>query len=97
VKQVFAATGDFRKDGPSEITIGDSLVMISNAGLRDSLTAFLYAYGCDTDETYRRALDAGAMSLESPQDTPHGDRCRMVKDRWGDWHIVTRRPCWRTD
>ena len=35
--------------------------------------AFLYLYVEDAD-AHRRAVDAGARSLEAPLDTPHGDR-----------------------
>lgn len=34
VRQVFGATGDYRPDRPSVIKIGDSVVMISNPGIR---------------------------------------------------------------
>ena len=36
--------------------------------------AFLYIYVDDADGTYRRALAAGAVSIEEPWDTPYGDR-----------------------
>ena len=32
----------------------------------------------------RRALDAGAVSLEAPLDTPYGDRRAMVQDAFGN-------------
>jgi PhnB protein len=69
--------------------------MVSNVGLREPMPAFLYVYVDDIDATYRRALDAGAMSLEEPQDLPYGDRRGMVKDRWGNiWQIATHKRDW---
>ncbi len=72
------------------VIIGDSMVMISDAGVRNPMTAFLYIYVDDTDAAYLRALDAGTRSLEAPFDTPYGDRRCMVEDRWGNtWQIAT--------
>jgi PhnB protein len=90
VKQVFGATGDYQADRPAVMNIGDSVVMISDAGIRDPMPAFLYVYVADIDEVYRRALQAGARSLEEPVATPYGDRRGMVEDRWGNtWQIAT--------
>jgi len=90
LKQVFGATGDYRPDLPTVIKIGDSMVMVSNAEIRKPMPAFLYVYVDDTDETYRRALRAGASSLEEPSDMPYGDRRAMVEDEWGNiWQIAT--------
>ena len=45
----------------------------------------------DTDETYRRALNAGATSETEPEDRFYGDRNGGVKDPFGNiWWIVTR-------
>jgi uncharacterized glyoxalase superfamily protein PhnB len=91
LRQVFGATGKYRQFLPSRIRIGDSMVMISNVGIRNAVTAFLYVYVDDADATYRRALDAGARSLEEPFDTPYGDRRCMVEDKWGNtWQIATQ-------
>src|SRR5262245_8888089 len=90
VKQVFEATGEYRQGLPSQVTIGDSIVIISDAGSRSPMRAFLYVYVNDADATYRRAVEAGARSLEEPFDTPYGDRRGMVEDRWGNtWQIAT--------
>ncbi len=92
VKRVFGATGDYQSARPSEIRIGDSMLMISDAGLRDATPAFLYVYVHDTDATYRLAMQEGARSIEEPLETPYGDRRCMVEDRWGNtWQIATRR------
>jgi len=90
---VFHAQGDFRMAVPSEIRIGDSIVMVSGGdGLRDPMPAFLYVYVDDSDAAYRRALLAGATSLEEPADIPYGDRRAMVRDRWGNtWQIATHK------
>jgi uncharacterized glyoxalase superfamily protein PhnB len=81
LRQVFGATGDYRPDRPSVIKIGDSSAMISDAGIRNAMTAFLYVYVNDADATYLRALDAGARSLEEPFDTPYGDRRCMIEEK----------------
>src|SRR6266545_277336 len=84
LRQVFGATGEYRQALPSEIRIGDSMVMISDAGIRNAMAAFLYVYVNDADATYQRALNAGARSLEEPFDAPYGDRRCMVEDKWGN-------------
>jgi uncharacterized glyoxalase superfamily protein PhnB len=90
LKEVFDATGEYRQDSPAIVKIGDSQIMISDAGIRNPMTAFLYVYVSDTDATYRRALAAGARSLEEPSDMFYGDRRCMVEDRWGNtWQIAT--------
>ena len=92
LRQAFGAAGDFRADRPSVIRIGDSLVMVSSVGPREATAAFLYLYVDDIDQTYLRALEAGAVSLEEPQDVPYGDRRGMVKDPCGNiWQIATHK------
>ena len=71
LRTVFGATGTVEPGRPAEIVIGDSLVMVSPSVERDPFQAFLYAYVYvdDADQAYRRALDAGAVSLEDPLET----------------------------
>jgi uncharacterized glyoxalase superfamily protein PhnB len=90
---VFHAYGKARPNAPTELRIGDSLILISEGGgLRESMPAFLYVYVEDTDATYTRAITAGAVSLEPPSEMHHGDRRAMVKDPWGNlWQIATHR------
>ena len=90
LKAAFDASGDFSSAKPSLMRIGDSIVMVSGSGPRDTTHAFLALYVDDADATYRRALAAGATSLEEPGDTPWGDRRAMVRDAFGnDWQIAT--------
>jgi len=92
LRQAFDATGDLQTERPSVIRIGDSLVMISSVGPREPMPAFLYVYVDDIDTTYQRALEAGAVSLEEPLDTPYGDRRGMVQDPCGNiWQIATHK------
>jgi uncharacterized glyoxalase superfamily protein PhnB len=93
LRLTFGATGDLHTDRPSVMRIGDSVLMVSAVGPRPVTPAFLYVYVEDADATYRRALQAGARSLEEPIDTPYGDRRGMVEDRWNNvWQIATFRP-----
>jgi uncharacterized glyoxalase superfamily protein PhnB len=87
---VFDATGDYHAERPTELRIGESMLMISGSSDRDVMPAFLYVYVEDTDATYRRAVDAGATSIEDPRETPYGDRRAMIRDSWGNtWQIAT--------
>jgi PhnB protein len=84
LRAVFGATGEVHLGRPAEIRIGDSLVMVSPTDEREQFPAFLYVYVDDADITYRRALEAGAVSLEEPLNTPYGDRRAMVRDPFGN-------------
>lgn len=91
LRRVFGATaGRYRESRPSEVRIGDSIVMVTESDVRKPMPAFLYVYVADVERTYRRALGAGARSIEEPMDLPYGDRRCMIEDRWGNtWQIAT--------
>lgn len=91
LRATFGAVGETNAGRPAEIRIGDSLVMVSGAGEREVFPAFLYVYVDDADTTYRRALAAGATSMEKPVDTPYGDRRAMVRDPFGNVYQVATR------
>jgi PhnB protein len=91
LRAVFDATGEVRSGSPSEIRIGDSLVMVSSADERELFPAFLYVYVNDAEGTYRRAIAAGAVSIEEPRDTPYGDRRAMVSDASGNVFQIAHR------
>ena len=84
LRAVFDAAGEVAVGRPAELRIGDSLVMVSEAGARDAFPAFLYVYVDDADAVYQRAVAAGARTLEAPLDTPYGDRRAMVRDPFGN-------------
>lgn len=81
----------------SEVRIGNSVIMIGGgtAANRGNLLSALHVYVEDCDATYRRALDAGAVTLMGaagePADRPYGERSAFVRDTFGNyWYIATR-------
>ncbi|GJM12632.1 MAG: glyoxalase [Pseudohongiella sp.] len=89
LKTVFEAEGDYRQSRPSELRIGDSMIMVSDFEARGSYAACLYVYVADVEQTFNRAVAAGSDVIEAPLDTPYGDRRAVVKDRWGNmWQIA---------
>ena len=91
LRATFDAVGEVEVGRPAEVRIGDSVVMVTPADERELFPAFLYVYVDDADLVYRRALDAGAVSLEAPLDTPYGDRRAMVRDPFGNVFQIAHR------
>jgi PhnB protein len=66
----------------AEITIGDSLLMLGQAGGPwKPRPAALYLWIDDVDATYTSALRAGATSESEPEDKPYGHRNAGVIDQ----------------
>ena len=83
---------DRRPDGTvmhAEIRIGDSLVMLGQAGGPwGPKPASLYLWVPDVDAKYAKALAAGATSESAPDDKPYGHRNGGVIDPNGvTWWI----------
>jgi PhnB protein len=91
LRAVFGAVGELRPSAPAEIRIGDSVILVSDGdGVREPMPTFLYVYVDHADEVYRRAIAAGAESIEAPADMHYGDRRATVRDRWANvWQIAT--------
>ncbi len=75
----------------AEIEIGDSKIMLGGAcGEHKEMPAMLYIYTKDVDETYSKALKAGAEKIEPVKDQFYGDRSGGVLDSNGmKWWIAT--------
>jgi PhnB protein len=75
----------------AEMKIGDSLVMLGQAGDQfKALNAALYLWVDDVDEIYSRALAAGAASQGAPENKPYGQRMAGVIDPSGNtWWIAS--------
>jgi PhnB protein len=87
-----------RHDTPSgepaymTVRIGDSVfsVMRPLEGGQPTHSAF-YVYVADVDLVHRRAVDAGARSVQEPGDVVHGDRMATLIDPFGNqWTIASR-------
>ena len=96
-KSAFGAEERFRMAAPdgsighAEVMIGDSIVMLADAGEEwPARPAFIYLYVEDCDAMYERALAAGATSVREPADQFYGDRNATVRDSVGNtWGIAT--------
>jgi uncharacterized glyoxalase superfamily protein PhnB len=73
------------------IRIGNATLEIDEAhGEFQPMPCVLHVYVPDTDAVYAQVIEAGATSIEVPQDKPYGDRSAGVKDAWGNsWFIAT--------
>ena len=94
LQRVFGATGEVQAGRPAEMAIDESRILVSDGeGVRSATRAFLYVYVPDVDDVYRRAVEAGAKTIEAPASTPYGDRRATLEDRWGNtWQVATRSP-----
>lgn len=75
----------------AEMKVGDSMLMLAEAGAEWKPTkTMLHLYVEAADETYQKALDAGAEMVREPVDQFYGDRNATVKDAFGNiWGIST--------
>ena len=97
VRQAFGAQERMRMPGPNgtighaEVTIGDSVVMLADAGGENPArpgTIHVYVENCDA--TYANAMAAGATSAREPRTEFYGDRMAGVDDPVGNrWWIAT--------
>ncbi len=94
--KAFGAQEIFRFPGPNgtighaEMKIGDSVIMIADAGRYPPRPANLVLYVPNVDEVYRKAIAAGATSEREPADQFYGDRSAGVIDTGGNhWWMAT--------
>jgi uncharacterized glyoxalase superfamily protein PhnB len=98
LEQVFGATELRRFPDPSgkvmhaEVRIADTVVMLGDGGEGwPPQPAHVHVYVSDVDEVYRRALAAGATSVQEPVKKEDEDKRGGVKDAGGTtWWIATR-------
>ena len=98
LKATFDAEALRRHDSPdgsimhAEVRIDDTVVMLSDgAASFPPFPVHLHVYVPDVDATYRRALDAGGISVQEPMQKGDPDRRGGVKDPAGNtWWIATQ-------
>jgi PhnB protein len=76
----------------AEVRVGDSLVMVHESpDHRKPKPSTLYLYVGDVDATYKRAIEAGGLSVTEPTNMYYGDRVACVRDvSENDWWIAAR-------
>ena len=106
--KAFGAAEMVRMPGPegrimhAEVKIGDSMVMLADenpdrgavaptpGSLARSMSIMFYTD--DVDATFKRALDLGASSIQTPTDMFWGDRMANLMDPFGhQWAIATHK------
>jgi len=72
----------------AEVRLGDAVLQMGEGGVDPRPVSF-YLYVSDVDALYRRALDAGARSVQEPTVRPYGERVAAVEDADGtQWWIA---------
>jgi PhnB protein len=96
MKQAFAAEEMAIHRGPegsivhAKIRVGGSVVEMGEAhGEWGPMPTMFYVYVDDVDAWYRRALAAGATSMEAPALQPYGERRAAVRDAFDNqWYLA---------
>ncbi len=76
----------------AEVRIDDTVVMLADGGDGwPPVPSYVHVYVSDVDATYRRALEAGATSVQEPVKKEDEDRRGGVRDAGGTtWWIATK-------
>ena len=99
LKQVFDARELRRFPDPfgklmhAEVSIEDSVIMLADPAPPEwpAYSANVHIYVRDVDATYRKALDAGAISVQEPLRKEDEDKRGGVRDPGGTtWWIATK-------
>ena len=87
------------KIGHAELEIGDSVVMLADehpemdaVGPKSvgGTPVTIHVYVEDVDDTFKRAIDAGAKELRGVEDQFYGDRSGQFEDPFGHkWSVAT--------
>ncbi len=99
LKRVFGAIelrrfpGDNGRLMHAEVRIEDTVLMLADPLPPDwpAIASHVHIYVEDVDATYRKALDAGAVSVQAPVRKQDEDKRGGVKDAGGTtWWIATK-------
>ncbi len=88
LKRAFAAEemAVFEESGRvvhAAVRIGDAILEMGEAREVQSMPSSFFLYVEDCDAWYRRAVAAGATSIEEPTDKPYGHRTAVILDPFG--------------
>lgn len=89
--EVVESTTNGSKGRHVEMRLADSILVVEtsdNSG--DAQRGSVYVYVEDADATYHRAMQAGATSIQEPEDKPYNERAGGFKDPFGNtWWFGT--------
>ena len=76
----------------AEVRVDDSVLMLADGSPGwPAIPAHVHVYVADVDESYRRAIAAGGVSVREPVRKEDADRRSGVKDAGGStWWIATK-------
>ena len=77
----------------AEVRIDDTVIMLADSAPPDwpPIPSYMHIYVPDVDATYRKALEAGAVSVQEPVKKQDEDKRGGVKDAGGvTWWIATK-------
>lgn len=91
-KEIRRFPGDSGKIMHAEIRIDDTVLMLADKSDDwPPMPAYVHIYVQDVDATYRRALEAGAESVQEPVKKDDPDKRGGIKDAGGTtWWIATK-------
>jgi PhnB protein len=77
----------------AEVRIDDTVIMLADPAPPDwpPVSCYVHIYVQDVDETYRKAMEAGAVSVQEPVKKQDENKRGGVKDAGGvTWWIATK-------
>ena len=77
----------------AEVRIDDTVIMLADPAPPDwpPISCYVHIYVRDVDATYRKAMEAGAVSVQEPVKKQDEDKRGGVKDAGGaTWWIATK-------
>lgn len=77
----------------AEVRLDDTIIMLADPGSPDwpPMASHVHIYVQDVDATYRKALEAGAVSVQEPIKQQDADKRGAVRDAGGTtWWIATK-------
>jgi PhnB protein len=96
LQKAFGAEERVRMPGPqgavmhAELTVGDSVVFVTDAINDPPTSCATHLYVNDVDAAFKRATTAGIKPTQPPTDMPWGDRWARFSDAWNNrWTMAT--------
>jgi len=88
-KELFQENGSENIIRHAEITIHGSVIMFADSTPQAEVSnAGLFVYVSNADETYKKAIEAGAKSISAPSNQSYGRTCGIKGPFGNTWWIT---------